>query len=188
VNHRHINSKTRTRFLELVEDILYKPARKRMMLRMNKIILSNSIAHGNMQKTMTYRGKWYFKDNKRFYISPPFFINPVHPTVRPQFKDWLAEEKSLDEEKFYIDAYILAAISISPVYSSLKIMLPEALHQVLHYPRPRLFARSLSDEGVTPFLEDMSDVSPAEIKAFMQNNEKYYMMIKRRLAKNLIEG
>jgi len=187
VNHRHMNYKTRTRFLELVEDILYKPARKRMMLRMNKIILSNSIAHGNTQECMTYRGKWYFKDNKRPYISPSF-INPVHPTVRPQFKDWLAEEKSLDGEKLYIDAYILAAISISPVYSSLKIMLPEALYQVLHYPRPRLSAWSLSDEGVTPFLEDTSDVSPTEIKAFMQNNEKYYMMIKRRLAKNLIEG
>lgn len=155
-----------------VHNTLYHKIEMKLRHDMDLIIQDNMKAHNTKSPFMMYRGHTYFHSK-----APRLTMNPLilHRTLRNVMKEWLNQRAVLDEEQQIISTYLLAANSVCSCDDDLYKVTPEALHPIIR----KLTARVMEDHRLP--------AADHKINGFLDQNQKYMDVIKRRLTLNLIE-
>lgn len=163
----------RTDFLEDTFKHLHGPPKRRMKAQLSQLIEENSQLHGNNQEAFVYDGELFERRQMHHF---GMRVNRLHRSLRPRFKEWLAEKRELSDEHHTILSYVLAAINLTPFPAGLRYVMPDSFSSIVDKYSNRL----IDDEKM--------EVSQDELDLFVAARKREFETIRLRLTRNLIEG
>jgi hypothetical protein len=149
---------------------LYKPLREQLKLRLDTLIVKNTLLGSYKHKSFVYKGEFYSCDSDL----PPRKANRVVQQLIPVMDEYLREIKQLNEEELpYTLGYINQVLNASNDLQDYLRLLPAALHrpiEELSYMCP-CRSRHITEE---------------QAKELEKKNELPINLIKQRMVRNLL--
>jgi hypothetical protein len=151
-------------------DFLYTPVQRHFKIRLDTIILRNSLLGGYGHKSFTYKGVHYSCDNG----PPPRKWNRLLPQLKEQMDEYLFDLSQLNEKELpFVLGFINQVLNSSNDLGDYLRLLPESVHQ----PIKHLIA---SCPCQTKKLSDK------QVELFQEQNKPHIDLIKKRMFTNLL--
>lgn len=162
--------RTKQQIKDALYDFLYTPVQNAFKLRLDTLIIRNTLLAGHGHKSFNYKGEHYSCD-----IGPmPRVWNRLLPQLRPQMDEYLKDLKELNETELpYVVGYINKVLNASNELGDYLRLLPESTHR----PIEQLIA-SCSCHG--------KKLSEEQVLELRQQNENPIAMMKARMVTNLL--
>ena len=160
--------RTKQQIKDALYDFLYTPVQNQFKLRLDTIIIRNTILAGHGHKSFNYKGEHYNCDTGPM----PRVWNRLLPQMRPQMDDYLRELKELNElELPYVVGYINKVLNASSEFGDYLQLLPESTHRPIEQMISTCSChnRQLSEEQVND-LRNQNTTSISMMKARMVKN------------------
>lgn len=162
--------RTKQQIKEALYSFLYDPVQKQFKVRLDTLILRNTLLGGHKHKSFSYRGVDYSCDP----TPPPRKRNQLLHALQPEMNQYLKDMKELNEKELpYVLGLINQVLNSSNDLKDYLRLLPESVHR----PVQSLIAtcpcqaKSLTDEAV---------------KSFIIKNQNAINLMKQRQVLNLI--
>jgi hypothetical protein len=160
--------RTKQQIKDALYDFLYTPVQNQFKLRLDTIIIRNTLLAGHGHKSFNYKGEFYSCDNGPL----PRVWNRLMPHLRPMMDEYLQELKELNEKELpYVVGYINKVLNASNELGDYLRLLPESTHgpiQKLIETCP-CHGKKLSDDEITA-LRDRNQTPIDMMKARMVTN------------------
>ena len=162
--------RTKQQIKEALYDFLYTPVEKQFKLRLDTLIIQNTLLGGHRHKSFSYKGVTYNCD----VTHPPRKMNRLLPQLQPAMDEYLNELKLLNETELpFVIGFINQVLNASNDLGDYLRLLPESVH----FPVERLLATCPCK---------MQNLSEETVAEFRKKNEASLQLMKQRLAINLI--
>ena len=167
----HLDPRTKQAIKELLYNFLYQPVMDRMKLRLEQIIVKNSLILNNSSNRFLYKGEVYTTENAKYH---PQRTPRLSPQLHNEMKSYLETLTNLNQREVpYVIGFINKVLNSSNDLHDYLRVLPESIHR----PIEKLI---LSCPCRT---KQLSDTQVEQIK----EEGKYSIdLIKQRMAANLL--
>lgn len=163
----------RQELLNTMVHSLFEPQEHRLKKDLNKIIERNSLVKGNTQRCVFYKGTVYGKENYEGRKMPRP-INLLDSTVRPAMKTWILDKDKMENyENLRLINYLITVLSFIQSFADIERILPNPLVDLARKAKLQRYKTSSLPE--------------TEIQQFLEKNQEYDHLVKRRLVANLID-
>lgn len=123
------DAKTKKRILGALLEHLYLPVESDLRLRLNKLIVKNSLLLENNQRAVIYKNEVYAMDDNTVL---PRVVNKLDRSLEDEMKQILKERQTIDEDELpYVKAYLVKILNTTNHFPDYYELLPHALHNVL---------------------------------------------------------
>lgn len=144
--------RTKQQIKEALYGFLYDPVHKQLRLRLDTLIIRNTLLGGHRHKSFSYKGIDYSCDNTPI----PRKRNQLLSQLQPDMNAYLKDVKELNEKELpYVLGFINQVLNSSNDLKDYLRLLPDSVHhpvEKLIYTCP-CKAKSLSDEAVEQLKE-----------------------------------
>lgn len=162
--------RTKQQIKDALYDFLYTPVQNAFKLRLDTLIIRNTLLAGHGHKSFNYKGEFYSCDTGPM----PRVWNRLIPQLRPQMDDYLKDLKELNEQELpYVVGYINKVLNASNELGDYLRLLPESTHN----PIEKMVA-SCHCHG--------KKLSEEQVLALRSQNENPINMMKARMVTNLL--
>lgn len=164
-----LDPNVRKEFLEAATNLLFKKYINRLRKEKLRLISMNSHAWKNNCLGLRYLGISYYHGivvNKE--------TNPLHPTVRAEFKEYLKQQIQLDRE-------------IAMAMGYFKLILTRTVHlREIQYLTPQMY-HSIFPRMVHQFIYGPGPLRQEELDAIKVEYQPYYDLLQARMAYNFLD-
>lgn len=162
--------RTKQQLKDALYDFLYTPVQNQFKLRLDTIIIRNTLLAGNGHKSFHYKGVHYSCDNE----PNPRAWYRLLPQLRPQMDEYLRDLKELHEREMpFVVGYINKVLNASNEFGDYLQLLPESTH----HPIEKLIA-TCHCHG--------QKLSPEQVQELRQQHQNCIDMMKARMVTNLL--
>ena len=170
MNKLEHDPRTKQQIKDALYAFLYDPVQQQFKIRLDTLIMRNTLMGSHAHKHFTYKGVVYNSDA----TSPPTRKNRLQPALRPQMDDYLVDLHQLNNHELpYVLGFLNQVLNASCDLSDYLRVLPESVH----YPLNQLLATCPCR---TTSLDD------DKVLRLRNKNQEPIEMIKRRLVMNLL--
>lgn len=160
--------RTKQQIKDALYDFLYTPVQNAFKLRLDTLIIRNTLLAGHGHKSFNYKGEFYSCDTGPM----PRVWNRLLPQLRPQMDEYLRELKELNEQEMpFVVGYINKVLNSSNELGDYLRLLPESTHPPIEklISTCHCHGKRLSEDQVQS-LRTQNDSSIAMMKARMVTN------------------
>lgn len=168
--HIQHDPRTKQQIKDILYQYLYKAVLKQFDTRLEALVIKNAVLQGYSHKSVTYKGEMYSFDNSPM----PRKMNRLHPSLKQTMDDYLSEIEQLNKQELpLVLGFITQVLNSSTSLQDYLAVLPSSVHGpienlILHCP---CRACNLSTDA---------------IKDLQESNKKAIILLKQRLAINLL--
>jgi hypothetical protein len=162
----------RSQLMTILEEHLYGTNKNRRFNLLSDIVTKNSALNKNTQKCLSFKGELYVIGDQS--SKKRLLPNMLHPTLREQMRGYLTETEAIARETALVKGFLQSIMLLTNKEKDYYSLLPTVMHSAV---------RKLS-----PYFDQKEGhLSPEEVTAFLVENERYALLLKRRLTINLID-
>lgn len=162
--------KTKTKIKIAIYEQLYDPVADTFMERLKSIIFRNTAEGKFTHPSFRYKGEIYKWGDE----TPPLKSNPLLPQFIPEMDSYLKDVRDINEKEIsYVLGYVNQVLNSSNSLQDYLRLLPDSLHNTI---------RNMADSS----LLNKCNLSEESVQTIQHNNHDAIMMMKHRMALNLI--
>jgi hypothetical protein len=161
---------TKQQIKDTLYDFLYTPVQKQFKLRLDTLIIRNTLLSGYSHKSFVYKGKTYSCDTE----APPRKWNKLLPELKGQMDQYLAELETINSQEIpYVLGFINKVLNSSHAIDDYLKLFPDCIHA----PLKKLAA-------TCPCKTQM--LTQAKSASLLEQSETPINLIKQRMVTNLL--
>lgn len=162
--------RTKQQIKDALYEMLYSPVQKQFKVRLDTIIIRNTLLGGYDHKSFNYKGVQYSCEPG----TPPRKWNRLVPQLRAQMDEWLADVEALNSKELpYVLGYINQVLNASSDLMDYLRLFPDCAHQTI---------KKLAETCPC----QTKQLSDERVAMMWKQNEAPINLMKQRMVTNLI--